>query len=223
VDARDPAKLSQWSHGCRDYFSLHHENRRGTWLDLGTKFAALAGGSLEPWEVRNRVQSGCNCRFQVRRVSSTVWPSSPRKIERYSGRLADRDFSPRLAERQAKFDENFKNLPVAKVKKPQAEYRQGIVDNSTKNMALVPKKWKRALPTKEVLDAVLFLRRAKGSRDAVKEVVRKRITRMLKLEMMLVLSELQRLDECYLAHQVSIRTSRLSKFGLTLIVLGFRV
>jgi hypothetical protein len=52
---------------------------------------------------------------------------------------------------------------------------------------------------------VLFLRRAKGSRDAVKEVVRTRITRMLKLEMMLVLSELQRLDECYLAHQVCIR------------------
>ncbi|BBM99015.1 protein MpPPR_2 [Marchantia polymorpha subsp. ruderalis] len=81
-------------------------------------------------------------------------------------------------------------------------YRESTVAKGTKNMPLTPKKWKRALPSKEVLNAVYSLRRVKRNPDGIKEVMRKYVSRLLKLEMLLVLSELQRLDEWHLAHQV---------------------
>ncbi|KAL3684736.1 hypothetical protein R1sor_002758 [Riccia sorocarpa] len=81
-------------------------------------------------------------------------------------------------------------------------YRSSIIEKGTKNMIVTPKKWKRTLPSKEVLNAVYSLRRVKRNPDGIKEVLKKYVSRLLKLEMMLVLSELQRLDEWHLAHQV---------------------
>ncbi|KAL2652954.1 hypothetical protein R1flu_021082 [Riccia fluitans] len=81
-------------------------------------------------------------------------------------------------------------------------YRSSIIEKGTKNMPVTPKKWKRTLPSKEVLNAVYSLRRVKRNADGIKEVLRKYVSRLLKLEMMLVLSELQRLEEWHLSHQV---------------------
>ncbi|CAM6110189.1 unnamed protein product [Calypogeia fissa] len=202
VASWDSPKLTHWfqSHGdMSDPRVLG-----GILANSGTQMLGVSviSGTLPGPGTGNADRKGCNWSSQVRRVSSSSWKLFPRTIEkpRYSGRPLDREDSAIHAQRQARFDENFKRLPAVKL--PLGEYRQKIVDNSTKNMALVPKKWKRALPSREVMDAVLYLRRAKTNKDEVKEVIRKRVARMLKLEMMLVLSELQRLDEFFLAHQV---------------------
>ncbi|CAM6098255.1 unnamed protein product [Calypogeia fissa] len=202
VASWDSPKLTHW-------FQIHGDISDprvlgGILANSGTQMLGVSvlSGTLPGSGIGNADRKGCNWSSQVRRVSSSSWKLFPRKIEkpRYSGRPLDREDSGIHAQRQARFDGNFKRLPAVKL--PLGEYRQKIVDNSTKNMALVPKKWKRALPSREVMDAVLYLRRAKTNKDEVKEVIRKRVARMLKLEMMLVLSELQRLDESFLAHQV---------------------